>query len=268
MESNAASDTRRTHPRLNQRVSLPFLEPPPLAPVPSLGEKLSRLERLASVGVMAAGVAHEIKNAMVAIRTFVDLLLANNKDAELAEIVKREMLRIDGMVSQMLRFATNQKPQRTELQINQVLEHSLRLIEPPLALKGIRLKRALRARRCKVIADTHQLEQVFANLFLNAIEAMGHDGQLSVATSLTQSPAGASSTSSRPAVEITIRDTGAGIAKEHLPRVFEPFFTTRPDGTGLGLAITREIIEQLQGKISVESEPKKGTSFRIILPLA
>src|SRR4051812_29760802 len=123
MESNAASEPRRTDPRLNQRVPLPFLAPAlGTSNSCALDEKLYRLERLASVGTMAAGVAHEIKNAMVAIRTFVDLLVAHNKDAELAEIVKREMLRIDGMVSQMLRFATHQKPQRTELQLNQVLE--------------------------------------------------------------------------------------------------------------------------------------------------
>jgi signal transduction histidine kinase len=217
---------------------------------------------------MSASFAHEIKNAMVAIRTFIEMLLASNKDAELAGIVKRELQRIDSIVSQMLRFSANPRPSVGAIHLNEVLERSLRLIQPQLNARGIRLERNLQADPDTFWADAHRLEQAFTNLFFNAIEAIGQNGEITVATSIVRRRRGAARTRSTraPSFQITIRDTGMGIPKEQLAQLFEPFFSTKPNGTGLGLPITREIIQQQGGTISVESEVKRGTTFCIMLP--
>jgi signal transduction histidine kinase len=271
MDSNAPLRPRRAEqPGILARVPVPpRAGPKPVANgTPPLDERLQRLDRLASVGTMSASLAHEIKNAMVAIRTFIEMLLASNKDAELAGIVKRELLRIDSIVSQMLRFSANPRPSVGAIRLNQVLEQSLRLIEPQLNARGIRLKRDLQAEPDTFPADAHRLEQAFTNVFLNAIEAIGHNGEIAVATSIVRRRRDAARTRSARAFQITIHDTGVGISKEDLALLFEPFFTTKPNGTGLGLPITRDIIQQQGGTISVKSEIDRGTTFCITLPLA
>jgi signal transduction histidine kinase len=218
---------------------------------------------------MAAGVAHEIKNAMVAVRTFVEMLLEQNKDAELGEIVKRELIRIDSLTAQMLRLGVKPEFCPAEVQLNDILERSLRLIEPQLRPRKIRLKRTLRASFDLIRGDRDQLEQAFTNLFLNAIEAVGQGGEISIATSIVQVAGKGTPKQSRSrSFQVTISDTGIGLSKRDLAQIFDPFFTTKPNGTGLGLPITREIIEQHRGTISVESEPRQGTTFRILFPLA
>ena len=232
----------------------------------TLDERLHRLERLAALGTVSAGLAHEIKNAMVAVRTFVELLLAQNKDAELADVVQREVLRIDSIISRMLHCASQPKVNLVRLGLNEILDRSLALIEPQLRARKIRLKRNYLAAPDLVEGDAHQLEQAFLNLFLNAFDAIGHDGQITVATRLV--PSAATTRNDADLLQVRIHDTGSGIAKERLPRLFEPFYSTKPHGTGLGLPITREIIEQHRGTISVRSEFKRGTTFEIALPVA
>jgi len=229
-------------------------------------DRLQRLEQLASLGTISAGLAHEIKNAMVAIRTFVEMLIAQNKQAELAEVVKREVLRIDSIVSQLLRLAGNPKPRSAEFRLTETLERCLGLVDPQLKVRSIQLKRRFGARQDMIEGDADRLEQAFINILLNAIEAIGQKGELSVTTTLEKQAGSKNSRGST--VHICVRDTGPGISPEDLPRIFEPFYTSKPEGTGLGLAITREIIEQHRGTISVESEPGKGTSFHISLPVA
>ncbi len=232
---------------------------------------MHRLDRLASVGTLAAGMAHEIKNALVAVQTFVEELLQRNKDSELAGLVGREIRRIDLIVSQMLKLAGPAKPTFSPLGLHRVLEQSLHLIQPQLEAKKIRLRRSLTAQPDVIEGDDYQLEQAFLNLFLNAIAAMDRSGELTVSTEICGSaPGGANpgTDASGPRLRISIKDTGVGIPAENLGRLFEPFFTTQPHGTGLGLAITRRIILEHRGTISVESEVNKGTTFHIDLPLA
>src|SRR6058998_2509687 len=124
-------------------------------------QKLRRLNRLASVGTLAASMAHEIKNALVAGKTFIDLLLEKHQDAELAEIVRRELGRIDALVSQMLKFAAPAKPAFSPVRLHDVLDHSLRLVQPQMGIKGIALRRLLQAAPDLVEADDYQLEQAF-----------------------------------------------------------------------------------------------------------
>jgi signal transduction histidine kinase len=228
-----------------------------------LEAKLRRLDRLANIGTLSAGLAHEVKNAIVAVRTFVDLLLERNEGAELAEIVRREMKRIDVIVSQMLRVAEMPKPEFSPVAAREALNYALQLVRPQLTEKGITLKTTLGAPADLVAGDLGQLEQAFLNLLLNAAEAMGPDGVLTVTTDLV------AATTQQPAhFRVAIQDTGGGIAPENQPQLFTPFFTTKRHGTGLGLLITRRIIEAHHGRISVTSELNRGATFEVWLPLA
>ena len=228
-----------------------------------LEQGIIRLDRLATLGALSADMAHEIKNALVAVKTFVDLLLEKHHDEELADIVGREMRRLDTIMRQMLRFSGKERSVHVPVRLHDVLEHSLRMVQHQLAGKFISLNRSFNATPDAVHGNDHQLEQVFVNLLLNAVEASGQNGSLTVATELV---ATASLRPGQPHVRITVADTGMGIAAENLDRMFEPFFTTKHHGTGLGLPITRRIVHEHNGHITVQSEPNKGTTFSILLP--
>jgi two-component system, NtrC family, sensor histidine kinase HydH len=233
-----------------------------------LEQDMQRLDRLATIGTLSASMAHEIKNALVAGKTFIQLLVEKNQDAELAGIVRREMDRIDSIVSQMLKFAGPAKPAFTAIRLHEILEHSLRLVQTQMNGKSITLNRLFQAVPDLAKGDDYQLQQAFVNLFLNALEAMAPKGMLTVATETvpTAAEARASRDFGEASLRVTIKDTGAGIAPENLARLFEPFFTTKPSGTGLGLPITRRIIQEHGGAITVESRPHEGTTFSVMLP--
>jgi signal transduction histidine kinase len=240
-----------------------------LSPARRLEGSLLHIDRLASIGTLSAGMAHEIRNALVAGKTCFDLLFEKHQDAELVDVARREIRRIEAIVSRMLKFAAATEPAFGELHLHEALEKSLRLIQPQLDDKQITVQRSFQARPDRLEGDDLQLQQAFVNLFLNALEAMGPSGTLTVATELISSGAGLAGCSDLPAgpqIGLTIQDTGAGIAAENLARLFEPFFTTKESGTGLGLPITRRIIQEHRGDISVHSEPDRGTTFRITLP--
>lgn len=224
-------------------------------------EKMQRLDRLANLGLLSAGLAHEIKNGMVAIQTFVDLLLEKNPDVELGGVVRHELRRINTIVSQMLRLAAPGNAVHKTVRVHEVLDHSLRLLEPHIGGKLITLQRHFGAGTDTVFGDDAQLQQAFMNLLLNSFEAMGPNGTLSVSTEMTGVQNGAGS------ICVHIRDTGVGISPEHLERLFEPFFTTKKNGTGLGLAISHRIILEHQGSIRAQSEPGKNSTFSIVLPV-
>jgi len=228
-----------------------------------------QLDRLAGLGTLAAGMAHEIKNALVAGRTFIDLLLEKNQDQELAQIVRREIGRIDTMVTRMLRFAGRSGGTFSAVHMHEILEHSLRLVEGQLGEKSITLTQSLDAGSDVVNGDEHELQQALVNLLLNAVEAMGPRGNLKVGTRLRQGTGPDSEVpedSDETWLCITIEDTGLGIPVEIMDRLFEPFVTTKPNGTGLGLAITQGIIRQHRGTIAAKSPPGQGTTFTITLP--
>jgi len=233
--------------------------------VSHLEEHIERLNRLASLGTLAASMAHEIKNALVAGKTFIDLLLENNQDAELAQVVRRELGRIDAMVSRMLRFARPGEFRSRKVHLHEILDHSLRLVEPLMEAKPASVTKSLVAVADVVDGDEHELQQAFVNLLLNAVEAVGPNGKITVTTDLTGST-GKPPAPSPAQLQVTIHDTGIGIAPENMKYLFEPFFTTKPSGTGLGLAITRRILQQHRGEISAKSPPGEGTTFTILLP--
>jgi two-component system nitrogen regulation sensor histidine kinase GlnL len=241
-----------------------------LTPVQQIEHYIQQLDRLASVGTLAAGIAHEIKNALVAGKTFVDLLLEKNQDAELVEVVRREMGRIDALVSRMRRFSGPDRPAYSEVRLHEILEQSICFVQPQLEGKLVSVNRSFLASSDLLHGDDYQLQQAFVNLLLNAVEAMGPNGTLSVATNLLPASTltdGPPEAATGTQIRLTIQDNGIGIPPEHMARLFEPFFTTKPDGTGLGLLITRRIIQEHGGSITVESQPGQGTCFQITLPV-
>jgi len=231
-----------------------------LTSTPVFEQNLRRLDRLASLGTLSASMAHEIKNGMVAIKTFVDLLAQKGQDTELTEVVGRELERINAIVTQMLRFAAPNRAAFTTVRIHDVLDHSLRLVQHQVNGKLISLQRHYQAEPDTVRGDDAQLQQVFMNLLLNALEAMGTNGVLTVKTETVKDER------SERQLRINIQDTGVGIAPENLERLFEPFFTTKRNGTGLGLAISQRIALEHRGLIHVQSDPGKGSHFSLSLP--
>jgi|SRR5665213_177222 len=227
----------------------------PAAPA-DLSDNLRRLDRLANLGLVSASVAHEIKNGLVAITTFVELLLQKGDDNEMAEMVRRELKRIDSLTTQMMRFSTPKPAALARVRAHELLDHSLRLLEHQMSGRMISLKRNYRAAPDAVQGDESQLQQAFMNLLLNAVEAVGSNGEVTVATE-----------NAGGRLKISIRDTGPGISTENLARLFEPFFTTKKQGTGLGLAICRRVMDEHHGQVEVQSETGKGSVFILSLPL-
>ena len=231
-----------------------------LTSTPVFEQNMRRLDQLASLGMLSASMAHEIKNGMVAIKTFTDLLAQKGKDVELTDVVSRELQRINGLVTQMLRFAAPKHTALISVRIHDLLDHSLRLLQHQIGSKLISLQRHYKADSDIVRGDDAQLQQAFMNLLLNALEAMGPNGVLTVSTGMEDE-------GDTRLLKIHIEDTGVGIARENLERSFEPFFTTKKNGTGLGLAISRLIAHEHCGTIQVQSEINIGSKFTFSLPV-
>src|SRR5436853_82376 len=238
--------------------------------------QIRRSDRLASLGTLSAGMAHEIKNPLVSIKTFAQLLPERYQDSDFREtfsnLIGHEIDRIDSLVNQLLRFARPAKPQLQPMHVHDILEKSLLLVGHRLYQKDIKLTKSWRADVDTIRADPDQLEQVFLNFFINAMDAMKNGGELSISTETGIDPqwaaSGSGSNGNAPDVlRITIRDSGEGIKSEDLPHVFDPFFTTKDYGTGLGLSVVHGIVQEHGGQIEVESELDKGTAFHIALPL-
>jgi PAS domain S-box-containing protein len=238
--------------------------------------QIRRSDRLASLGTLSAGMAHEIKNPLVSIKTFAQLLPERYQDSDFREtfsnLIGHEIDRIDSLVNQLLRFARPAKPHLKPMHVHEILDKSLLLVGHRLYQKDIKLTRSWEADVDTIRADPDQLEQVFLNFFLNAMDAMKNGGELNINTQIRTdeqwvSPFTQSNGETREILRITIRDSGEGIRGEDIPHVFDPFFTTKDYGTGLGLSVVHGIVQEHGGQIEVESELKKGTAFHILLPL-
>jgi len=226
-------------------------------PHPDVQQNLQRLDRLANLGLFSAGIAHEIKNGLVAINTFCQLSAEKAESREMAALVQRELNRIDGLVTQMLRLAAPRSAMLAPVNVHELLDATLGLLEYQMRDRAITLRRDYRAAPPTVQADESRLQQAFMNLVLNAVEAMGQGGELTAATELREGN-----------LRISIRDTGAGIPPENFGHLFETFFTTKKHGTGLGLAISRRMVEEHRGAIEVQSHADQGSTFCIVLPVA
>jgi two-component system NtrC family sensor kinase len=229
-------------------------------------EQLVRTEKLSSLGKLSASIAHEINNPLAGILTFAKLvsrILAegapdDSRRAVLQRhlaLIERETQRCSAIVKNLLDFARERPLQQKLLDVRAPMDEALSLVENQFKTQGIRIERDLENVPL-VVADFGQLRQAFVNIAMNACEAMGHDGTLRVAT---REQAGL--------VEIALTDTGPGIPKERLEHIFDPFFTTKDKGTGLGLSVVYGVVQKHEGTISVESEPGRGTTFTIRLPV-
>jgi signal transduction histidine kinase len=230
-----------------------------------------RTDRLRSLEIMAAGFAHEVRNPLTSIKTFVQLAPTRTADLDFvtnfSAIVADDVLRIERLIQEILDYARYQHRQLSEEDVNELLNASIYFLQVKGEQQGITVVKCLDAELPRVTLDRQQIKQVFLNLFLNAFEAMTDKGGT---LTLTSRPL--TKRTSEPYVEIEIRDTGCGIPAKDLDHIFDPFFTTKHEssegreGTGLGLAIVHQIVVEHGGSIEVTSTVGVGTVFIIQLP--
>ncbi|HME44850.1 MAG TPA: [Fe-Fe] hydrogenase large subunit C-terminal domain-containing protein [Syntrophorhabdales bacterium] len=223
--------------------------------------QLIRTEKLASLGQLAAGVAHEINNPLGTITIYAHLLLKGiDKDdprREDVELIVNESNRAKEIVQGLLSFARETKLRPGPVNVNDLMEDVLGLVVNQSLFHNIKIRKSLFQGLPTIVADETQLKQVFLNIILNAAQAMEGNGKLSITT-----------IPERKHIKVKIRDTGPGIPPEVVKNIFSPFFTTKEKGTGLGLAISYGIIERHSGKIDVDTELGKGSTFTISLPIS
>lgn len=232
-----------------------------------LQRQIRQADRLASIGTLASGMAHEIKNPLTALKTFTQLLPKRYGDPEFrsdfALLGGNEILRIERIVNDLLAFARPAPLVIEQVNVHDVIATAVRLVTPQAAKLNIEVRTSLCARPGFVAADRDRLQQVLLNLILNALQASEAGGWVEL---LTESEEG--SPSREPSIRLDVRDGGRGISREMLPHIFDPFFTTKSEGTGLGLSVSYNIIAEHKGRLEVASESGEGTCFSIYLPVA
>lgn len=223
-------------------------------------EQLRRADRLSALGELSAGMAHEIRNPLGSIKGAVEILkddyAPEESKYEFIQILIKETDRLNQIVQEFLGFARPKNPDLQYVDLNEALASVLTLVQQEARKAGVTIERKLDPAIGKRSLDAGLLKQAFLNLVLNAIQAMPTGGVATVESSLRSG-----------AVAITITDTGTGISYENKKKLFSPFFTTKKNGTGLGLAITYRIIQNHHGTIDVASEPGKGTTFLVKIPV-
>lgn len=231
-------------------------------------DQLINAEKLASLGRMAAGVAHELNSPLTGIVTFAHLMLKrmppeNTQDIEDLEVIIEQAERCSKIIKGLLGFSRKTSAEKVFVNINTLTENTISMVRNQAKFHNIKFTLTFDNSLPHISTDPNQLQQVFINLLINAADAMNERGQVTVATRVTSDTA-----SGKRYVEIEFTDTGPGIPEEHLGRVFEPFFTTKPvgKGTGLGLAVSYGIIKKHGGNIFVRSEVGRGASFFVRLP--
>jgi len=242
----------------------------------SMEEQLRRDERLKALGELSVGIAHEIRNPLASIsgsiQVLKDEITLDGENQKLMEIVLRETGRLNMLITDFLLFARPAREKRDIVDLNGIIDETIRIFSNCPEAARIRIDSDIDG-AVLVKADSRQLGQVFWNLFLNAAHAMRPGGTLTVSSRLSHGfhmggRKGLEGPEEPPMVLVSVADTGAGIEKEDLMKIFDPFFSTKDSGTGLGLAIVHRIVESHGGRITVESNPGSGTIFSILLPLA
>jgi two-component system, NtrC family, sensor kinase len=232
-----------------------------------LEAQLSQADKLSSIGLLAAGVAHEVNTPLAVISSYTQMLAkqlqSDPQKYGLLEKITRQTFRASEIVNNLLNFSRTSGTEVADVDVNKVIGDTLALLEHQFKVSKIEVENALTPKLSAIQGNAGRLQQVFLNLFLNAKDAMPGGGKLRIETSNGKS------------VCVAISDTGSGIAPEHIQRIYDPFFTTKtslregqPRGTGLGLAVTYGIIQEHAGKIRVESHPGAGTTFTLDFPLS
>lgn len=226
-----------------------------------LEQKVREGEQYKAVATMAAEIAHEMKNPLTAMQTFVEFLPERHDDTQFRqrfhEVVSSEIRRLRQVAQGLLDFAKPQIPRMAVVDIKGVVEDVLALTKPMLLKRAIEVQTAYAHNGATLVGDAMHLRQVFLNLIRNADQAMPPGGALTIHTA-----------SQNGWLEVRVTDTGCGIHSRHLQHLFEPFFSKKPDGTGLGLAIVQGIVREHRGTIGVESAPGRGTTVTVRLPIA
>jgi signal transduction histidine kinase len=225
-----------------------------------LEEQLNQAERLAALGEMVAGVSHEVKNPLVIIQSTAELLGgmpdANENQKRLSGVIKEESGRLNSIVTKFLDFARPQVPFLQECHLEKILEKNLTFLQPELDKRNIQVNDHVNGKPLLLRADQELLYRALLNIFLNAIQATPDGGSITIKVE-----------EEKDYYQIEIQDTGRGINRENVKKIFNPFFTTKEKGSGLGLSIVRKIIEGHRGTIAIESKEGKGTTVKISLPL-
>ncbi|MFW6429103.1 MAG: ATP-binding protein [Desulfosalsimonas sp.] len=230
-----------------------------LTEIRALHQQMQRKEKLAAVGGLAAGIAHEIRNPLSSVKgmaTYFKNRFTDDQDAkQAAQVMIQETERLNRVINELLEFARPSQINARAEDINRVLDHSIRLIRQEAEDHGIELKLRKGGDLPLAEIDPDRFVQCLLNLYLNSIQAMEQGGEITAETGISE----------QGSIFVSIADTGGGIAGEELSRIFDPYFTTKPAGTGLGLAIVHKIVEDHGGQLTVNSTPGKGTVFAIYL---
>lgn len=256
-----AGDLGRLHAGLRQRLGL--TEEQLRLSDARLQETIAaaaRSEHLAALGGLAAGMAHEIRTPLASLKLFLQAIaeeFAAPEQTEDLRIALRQVRRIETTINHFLDFARPREPQRTEVDFFRLIDDAISVVRPRANHQRIEVDAVVAAGLPAVQGDVRQLTESLVNLLANAVDAMPGGGRLTIVVDAERGRG----------VRIEVSDTGAGIAAEDIPRLFQPFFTTKPSGSGLGLAIVRSTIERHGGQVAVASQPGQGTRFTIYLPI-
>jgi signal transduction histidine kinase len=237
-------------------------------------EERDRLrDRLAALGEMAAAIAHEVKNPLASIEVMAGVLkrqLAEQPESleTLSDIIKEAKM-ANAIVVEVLEFVRPIQLQVDRVGLDEVIKDSITLAEGKRRRGAVSIHTDFAPEVPELLADSHQLRQLFSNLLANAFEALGGEGHVEIRTALVPAEEEPSGTGeyATPQVMVEVRDSGPGIAPDDLERIFSPFFTTKPQGTGLGLAIVRKVVDAHDGRIDAVSAPGRGATFKVTLPV-
>jgi len=226
-----------------------------------LEQQLLQTEKLTSLGLLAAGVAHEVNTPLAVISNYIQMLArqlpGDDSRQKIIEKIVKQTFRASEIVNNLLNFSRTGAAEFAAVNLNEIIEETLTLVAHPFRSGQVSVLKTFEEQLPPINGSTNRLQQVFLNLFLNARDAMPAGGMLEVRTS-----------SRNGSVEVEVTDTGVGIPGENLRRIFDPFFTTKATGrgTGLGLSVSYGIVQEHKGRIEVRSTPGKGTSFHLEFP--
>jgi signal transduction histidine kinase len=231
----------------------------------ALEQTARRADKLAALGTLAAGVAHELNNPIGIISSRIEVMLMEAETQHLApapledlRVLQRHASRVARIARSLLSFARPGRGEQGPVDLNQVVEETLALAERQITSAGVTIRRGLAPGLPPIRGDAGTLQQVVLNLLKNAADAIAGAGEIRIETRAVEHPPGA--------VRLTVADTGAGIKPEEIPRIFDPFYTTKARGTGLGLSVSHGIVRDHGGTIDVQSQPGVGTTFVLTFP--
>jgi signal transduction histidine kinase len=230
--------------------------------------EMVQAEHLATMGELAAGVAHEIRNPLAGIAGAIEIISKDfpkdHPDREILDDLRQEVRRIEKVLNDLLTYARPKPPQFGMADLRDTVARTLQLARQQIGSKNVEFSIRIPSQLPRFRMDPEQLHQVLLNLVLNGIQSLDQEGQITIEARVS----GGSGTLNRPSyVEIAVSDTGSGISREQLEKIFRPFYTTKRGGTGLGLSLCRRIISQHGGTLTAESEVRKGSRFIIRIPM-